>query len=232
MENADTWVLKELRSLQFAPYLDLLSQLARSLSKLREIESRFAEKVAESTTKRQAVALGLLARTYQLGISCLVNQLLQNFAGWHCSYRSLLETLFVVEWIGQDSQRFEAYFEGAAPGIGRIKTDFCGRHPEFADLYASASEVTHVGSRSLYLSRKHQMATSDELPFTATSMHIAGPQLAEMLRDFAKLVVLLEQRLEVLLIENFDLTTKGEVLWTKGTVKSKFGCLAWERANH
>jgi hypothetical protein len=230
MKDADTWVLNELRGLQFGPYIESLSQLERSFSKFREIESQFAEKIADSTTKRQAVALGLLARAYQLGISCLMNQLQQNFAGWHCSYRALLETLFVVEWIAQDPQRFEAYFEGTAPGMGRIKADFCGRHPEFADLYASASEVTHVGSRSLHLSRKLQITTTDAMPFTATSMLIAGPELAEMLRELTELLVLLAQSLELLLIQNFDLTTKGEVLWAKGAVRSKFGCLGWERA--
>ena len=68
MDNADTWLLKELTGLTFEPYRALLPQVSESMSELRRIESRFVEKLTDSLTKRQAVALGLLARTYQLRV--------------------------------------------------------------------------------------------------------------------------------------------------------------------
>ena len=228
MEKADNWLLGELKDLRFEPYDHLLPQVSQSMSELRQIESNFAEKLDGSLTKRQAVALGLLARTYQLGNSCLVNQLLQNYAGWNCSYRSLLETFFVIDWIEQDSQRFESYFEGTAPGIGRIKTESCGRNPEFAKLYQNASEVTHVGSRALHLSRKRAVKASNEFPFSATFMGISGTELADMLNRFTELIALLNRRIHVLLIENFDSMKKGEIVWDNSVTKSKFGCLGWE----
>lgn len=226
MENADIWVLAELTKLRFAAYNHLLPQVSQSMSELRQTESKFAQKLEGSLTKRQAVALGLLARTYQLGNSCLVNQLLQNYAGWNCSYRSLLETFFVVDWIEQDPQRFESYFEGNAPGIGRIKTECCGRNPEFAELYQNASDVTHVGSRALHLPRKR--IASNKFPFSATFMGVSGTELAEMLKRFTELMALLERRIHVLLIENFDAMKQGEILWDNNATKSKFGCLGWE----
>lgn len=228
MENADTWLLAELKKLRFEAYNHLLPQVSRSMSELRQTESKFTEKLDGSLTKRQAVALGLLARTHQLGNSCLVNQLFQNYAGWNCSYRSLLETFFVIDWIEQDSQRFESYFEGTAPGIGRIKTECCGRNPEFAELYQNASEVTHVGSRALHLSRKRAVKASNEFPFSATFMGVSGTELADMLKRFTELIVLLEHRIHVLLLENFDSTKMGEILWDNSVTKSKFGCLGWE----
>lgn len=227
MEKADAWLLSELKKLRFEPYSHLLPQVSQSMSQLRQMESSFAEKLDGSLTKRQAVALGLLARTYQLGNSCLVNQLLQNYAGWNCSYRSLLETFFVIDWIEQNSQRFESYFEGTAPGIGRIKTESCGRNPGFAELYRDASEVTHVGSRALHLSRKHSVKSSNEFPFSATFMGVSGTELVDMLHKFTKLIALLERRLRVLLIENFDAMKQGEILWDNSGIKSKFGCLGW-----
>lgn len=227
MERTDTWLVEELTKLQFEAYNHLLPQVSQSMSELRQIEFNFSEKLDGSLTKRQAVALGLLARTYQLSNSCLINQLLQNFAGWNCSYRSLLETLFVIDWIEQDSQRFESYFEGTAPGIGRIKTESCGRNPGFADLYENASEVTHVGTRALHLPRKKSVNASNEFPFSATFMGISGNELAEMLNRFTSLIALLGRRLHVLLIENFDSMKHGELLWDNGVTKSKFGCLGW-----
>ena len=83
MDNADTWLLKELTGLTFEPYRALLPQVSESMSEPRRIESRFVEKLTDSLTKRQAVALGLLARTYQLSISCLGSQLLQCYAAQH-----------------------------------------------------------------------------------------------------------------------------------------------------
>lgn len=228
MENADAWVLAELRGLQFAPYPDSLSSVTESMAKLREIEKKFTELVGETLSKRQAVAFGLLARTFQLSISCLVNQLLQDYAGWNCSYRSLLETFFVVDWINEEPQRFEAYFEGTTPVIGRIKAECCGRYPKYAEIYDRVSKVTHVGNRALHLSPKRRIESTNEIPFSATTMSIAGKELSIMLDEFAELAQRLQTGLEDLLIEGFKLTKHGETLWDKGTTKSRFGCLGWE----
>lgn len=228
MNNADSWVLEELNSLGFAPYEKLLPRVSESFLRLHAIEDDVVQKLGDGLTKRQAVGLGLLARTFQLSISCLVNQLYQNFAGWNCSYRSLLETFFVVDWIEQDPQRFESYFEGRAPGIGRIKTESCGRSPQLAEIYDEVSEVTHVGSRALHLPPKVVSNSQDEFPFAVTSMLVAGPELAKMLEQFTNLMELIDQRLEVLLIQGFDITQKGEVIWKKGVTKRKFGCLGWQ----
>ena len=224
----DTWVLNELTGLRIASYRDILPRVSAGMSRLRQVESHFVEAVAGSLTKRQAVGFGLLARTFQLAVSCLVNQLFQDYAGWNCSYRSLLETFFVIDWIRQDPQRSEAYFEDRAPGIGRIKNDCCGRHPEFATTYEDVSQVTHIGTRALYLPRKQGVGTPDRLPFTATDMNVAGSELDKMLQQFADLLDLLVCGLERLLVEDFDVTTQGAVLWEKGIPKRKFGCLGWE----
>jgi hypothetical protein len=228
MVNAHSWLLKELVALGFKPYESLLPRTFEGMCKLSDLEARFTEKVANTLTKRQAVGLGLLARTYQLGISCLVNQLLQNYAGWNCSYRSLLETYFVVDWIGQDPQRFEAYFEGTAPGIGRIKADCCGRHPEFSAVYQDVSEVTHVGSRALHLPRKRQLPSAGEFPFSATSMYVSGVELTKMLGKCTDLLMLLGKEFEFLLIDHFDLMADGETFWKQGASAAKYGCLEWE----
>ena len=228
MKNADTWVLKELEGLEFRPYRNILPEIRESILKLRDIEARFVELLGESMSKRQAVAFGLLARAYQLSISCLVNQLIQNHSGWNCSFRSLLETFFVIDWISAEPQRFEVFFEDNSPSIGRIKNECCGRHPEYAEIYDDVSEVTHVGTKALHLGRKRELDTEDELPFSASTMSIGGWILSEMLQQLASLINQLQLGLESLLIESFELTVPGETLWDHGKSKTKFGCLGWE----
>ncbi len=227
MINADSWVLRELAELGFVPYVNILPGISDSFVSLRDTEAQFIERLAGRLTKRQAVALGLLSRSFQLSISCLVNQLHQNYAGWNCSYRSLMETFFVIDWISQNSQRFEAYFEGQEPGIGRIKTECCGRHPEFATAYKEASDVTHVGNRALHLSRKTVVQSEGDLPFSASAMRIVGSELVTMLHDFARLLDLVCIDLKSLMLGNDSLLRIGEVLWDGTRTNSKFGCLGY-----
>ena len=227
MREADKWLLKELGELSFKPYQPLLPTLTKHFSDIREVESRFLRRVGNKLTKRQAVALGLLARTYQLSVSMLVNQLMQNYAGWSCSYRGLLETFFVADWLSHDPQRFESYFEGTAPGIGRIKNATCARHPELVAKYASASNTTHVGSRALHLPMRPSSHCSDGLPFAAVEMSIAGSELESMMLELRALLDLLVPCLQRLMIGNFETTDIGEVLWDGGTTKAKFGCLGY-----
>ena len=228
MRDADKWVLEELENLAFAPYGGLLPRVREDMTGLREIGRTFQEGIADALTKRQSVGLGLLARTYQLSMSCLVNQLLQDHAGWSTSYRSLIETFFVVDWIRQDAQRFEAYFEGTAPGIGKIKADCCNRHAEYAELYESASQVAHVADRALHLAPSREASPEGGFPFTVTELSIPGPLLAEMLERFANTLRLLKGELKGMLIDDFALTECGEVLWQRGETKAKFGCLGWK----
>lgn len=228
MQNADHWVLGELADLGFEPYADVLPRISGNFQLLRTIETDFRAAIGNRLTKRQAVALGLLARSYQLSISCLVNQLQQNYAGWHCSYRSLMETFFVVDWLLQDPQRLEVYFENRAPSIGRIKTECCGRYPDFARKYDLASQVTHVENRALHLPRSSSVHTTEELPFSATEMGVAGPELAQMLIVLKQLQRLAASGLQVLLGERQALLAGGEVLWEKGVSKAKFGCLGYK----
>lgn len=227
MHHADLWVLKELTNLGFAPYAEVLPRIVANCERIRTIELSFREAIGNRLTKRQAVAYGLLARTFQLSISCLVNQLQQNHSGWHCSYRSLMETFFVADWVLQDLQRLEAFFESHAPAIGRIKNDCCHRHPEFTDKYDSASQVTHVGTVAFHLSRGCWATSPDELPFAATEMHIGGSVLADNLVQFEELQALTISRVQSL-TECRDALNVGEVLWEKGVTKSQFGCLAYQ----
>ncbi len=227
MQNADRWVLKELAELKFRPYTDVLPRLAANFEQFRALETTFREEIGNRLTKRQAVLMGLLARSFQLSISCLLNQLHQNHSGWNCSYRSLIETFFVADWLLQDPQRLEAYFESHAPPIGRIKTDCCRRHPQFLELYDVASQATHVETLALLLPRARTLAGPDDLPFTATEMGIAGRVLAENLVLIDAVQALLASRLQSLMALGEKLNT-GEVLWERGVTKAKFGCLAYE----
>jgi hypothetical protein len=227
MQNAEHWVLQELTDLEFKPYAELLPQVSENFRLLRALEVAFREAIGNRMTKRQAVVYGLLARTFQLSVSCLVNQLLQNHSGWSCSYRSLMETFFVADWIQQQPNRLEAYFESHAPTIGRIKSDCCRRHPEYAEKYNVASQVTHVETLALHLPRTCSACKLEDLPFTATEMSIAGTTLAQNLRFFDELQGVLISRLQSL-INLREKLNSGEVLWEQGFSKSKFGCLRYE----
>jgi hypothetical protein len=228
VEHADSWLLDELENLAFKPYKSILPKIRTRTQALQKTEKEFLDAAANKLTKRQAVAFGLLARTFQLSISCLSNQLLQNFSGWNCSFRALLETFFVLDWVEQDAQRFESYFEGRGLSIGRIKNESCGRHPELATLYEEASQITHISTRSLHLPRNPSATGKYKLPFTGTSMYIPGHLLTEMLSNFKTLLTMLHRILNRLLVDNFDLLSTGEVLWERHSTKIKFGCLAFQ----
>lgn len=227
MRNADVYLLKELEVLSFKPYEPLIPKLRNRFDEMRSIEQEYSGRVGNKLTKRQAVAFGLLARTFQLGISALSNQLYQNHAGWKCSYRALMETFFVIDWISEDEQRFEAYFEDSAPGIGRIKTWSCNRHNGLAKKYSDASDVVHVGDRSLHLPWRLSPSETDQIPFTAVEMSISGPKLESMMIELVELFDLSVPRLISLLLENFEKTTSGETLWDGRQTKAKFGCLGF-----
>jgi hypothetical protein len=227
MKMAHRWLLHELGGLAFEPYADKLPMIEVLFVSLVELENSFSAACGSKLTKRQAVAFGLLSRTYQLGVSCLTNQLLQNHAGWHCSFRSLLETFFVIDWLAADYQRFEAYFEGTAPGIGKIKNESCSRHPHWMQPYNSSSEVTHVGFRSLHLSTKKVVANEDELPFTVSSMGIGPEELTHMICGFLRLMTDCEAALRTMIVTDESRLGTGEILWDKGLTKAKYGCLSY-----
>ncbi len=227
MKNAEHWVLSEVSRLRFEPYAKPLVVIEESFKELREVERIFVSSLNNQLTKRQAVAFGLLARTFQLSISCLTNQLLQNFAGWNSSYRSLLETFITLDWISQDPQRCESYFEANDPGIGRIKSACRSRHQSLVDKYDSVSGVAHVGTRSLHLCRSNDDAGESAFPFAASTMSIAPLELRTMISSFRSLFTQLIAKHKEMLQTRFNETKCGELLWDGGNAHEKFGCLGF-----
>jgi len=228
MKYADRWLIRSIKELNFEPYEGVIEKIETNSSYLRVLEMLLIMQLGEKLTKRQAVLLGLLARTYQLTVACLMAKLLQNYSAWNSSFRALMETFFIIEYIKHKPDRYEMYFEDADPNIGKVKAEVCTRYPVYKLLYKEITQSVHVGTDALRLSRANAPRGWSQIPFSATDMNIAGGTLTKNIVQLNTLLEDIVGCLRSLVVENFSDTNKGKILWDAGSPKLKFSCLAYE----
>ena len=180
---------------------------------LRALEQLIWEKSPEQLFEAQWSLLGIISRSYQLGLSSIQQIYSKNFNGYYCSVRGLMESLAVIVWASEKPDRLKTLVQFTPLSIGKIMNALYKKHPKLKKLYSTLSKTVHPNRNSHLLGHRSKEDMSNGMIgfMTSFDMNFSDYFAKEKITILLVLSQIIILELETIIETNQDIY-KGKMM--------------------
>ena len=180
---------------------------------LREMDQVIWKKSPEKLFEAQWALLGIISRSYQLGLSSIQQIYSKNFNGFYCSVRGLMETLSAILWSNENHDRLLSLVNFTPLKIGKIMNASYKKYPQLKNLYSKLSNIAHPNRNSHLLGFRNKKEIQNDIigfmsPF---DMNFSDDFAKEKMKILVELFILIITELKIIISFN-DSVINGKVM--------------------